>query len=214
MKTLSMQRPLPSMLIVTSCRLCTPLKSSLVNWLPWSPNLVDPIDRQPTEQIGIDLVRGRPLTRVRPLIDRHQPDQPHQSLHPLAVDRVALGCQPRRHAARAVIRPSQILPIDQRHDRQILVTDRGRLPVDRCARYRQQPALPRYRQRRVLALDQRAAFRSAHLPSFRAKKSFSTFSWPICRYRTSTCASLAVPSATLPPSKTPAAPSSSCFFQL
>ena len=25
------------------------------------------------------------------------------------------------------------------------------------------------------------AFRPAHLPSFRDKKSFSTFSWPICR---------------------------------
>jgi hypothetical protein len=32
------------------------------------------------------------------------------------------------------------------------------------------------------------------LPSLRAKKSFSTFSWPICRDRTSTFASLAVPS--------------------
>src|SRR5467141_4116993 len=29
-------RLLPSMLIVTSCRLSTPVKSSLVNWLPWS----------------------------------------------------------------------------------------------------------------------------------------------------------------------------------
>jgi hypothetical protein len=32
----------------------------------------------------------------------------------------------------------------------------------------------RYRQHRVHALDHRAPFRSAHLPSFRAKKSFST----------------------------------------
>src|SRR6266478_2844267 len=32
-----------------------------------APNLVDPFDRQPTEQIGIDLVRGRWLARVRPL---------------------------------------------------------------------------------------------------------------------------------------------------
>src|SRR5438445_11284881 len=32
MKMLSMQRPLPSMLIVTSCRFSTPVKSSLVNW--------------------------------------------------------------------------------------------------------------------------------------------------------------------------------------
>jgi hypothetical protein len=30
--------------------------------------------------------------------------------------------------------------------------------------------LPRYRRRRGLALDQSAAFRSAHLPSFRDKK--------------------------------------------
>jgi hypothetical protein len=52
------------------------------------------------------------------------------------------------------------------------------------------------------------------LPSFRDKKSFSTFNWPICRYRTSTCASPAVPSAAaLLPSKTLAAPSRSCFFQ-
>jgi hypothetical protein len=64
--------------------------------------------------------------------------------------------------------------------------DLGWLPVDRRARHRQQPASLRYRQRRVLSLDHRAPFRSAHLPSFRAKKSFSTFNWPICRYRTST----------------------------
>ncbi len=28
--------PLPSMLIVTPCRFSVPVKSSLVNWLPWS----------------------------------------------------------------------------------------------------------------------------------------------------------------------------------
>jgi hypothetical protein len=32
-KVLSMQRPLPSMLIITSCRFSVPVKSSLVNWL-------------------------------------------------------------------------------------------------------------------------------------------------------------------------------------
>jgi len=55
-----------------------------------------------------------------------------------------------------------------------------------CGENRQQPALLRYQQRWVLTLDQRATFGSAHLPSFRAKKSFSTFNWPIWRYRTST----------------------------
>ena len=88
---------------------------------------------------------------------------------------MTLGCQPRRHPARTVIGPGQILPIDQRYDRTVLLADLGRFAIDQGARYRQQPALPGYRQRWVLALDQRAAFRSAHLPSFRAKKSFSTF---------------------------------------
>jgi len=45
-------------------------------------------------------------------------------------------------------------------------------------------------------------------------KSFSTFNWPICRYRKSAWASLMAPSVEVPPSKTLAAPSSSCFFQL
>src|SRR5438045_6436325 len=127
---------------------------------------------------------------------------------------MALGRQPCCHPSRAVVRPRQVLPIDQRHDRAVFLADLGRLAVDRSARDRQQSTLARYRQRRSLALDQTAPFRPAHLPSFRAKKSFSTFSWPICRYRTSTCASLAAPSIKPPPSKTLAAPSSSCFFQL
>src|ERR1700749_2751809 len=33
---LSMHRPLPSMLIMIPCRFRVPVKSSLVNWLPWS----------------------------------------------------------------------------------------------------------------------------------------------------------------------------------
>src|SRR5439155_2547203 len=112
--------------------------------------------------------------------------------------------------------PGEILPIDQHHDRAVLLADGGRFPVHRRARYRQQSALLRNRQRWVLTLDQRATFGSPpdQVRGFRAKKSFSTFSWPICRYRTSTCASLAPPSAAPPPSKTRAAPSSSCFFQL
>ena len=36
MKTLSIQRPLPSMLMVTPVSRSTRLKASLVNWLPWS----------------------------------------------------------------------------------------------------------------------------------------------------------------------------------
>jgi hypothetical protein len=80
-----------------------------------------------------DLVRRRGLVGVRALVDCNQPQQPHQPLDPFAVDEVSLGRQPRRHAAGAVIRPSQVLPVDQRHDREILGADLGRLPVDRRA---------------------------------------------------------------------------------
>src|SRR5262249_17291483 len=133
---------------------------------------------------------------------------------PLGIADRPLGRHPCCHPPRAVIRPRQVLPIDQRHDRAVFLADLGRLAVDRSAGDRQQSALARYRQRRSLALDQTAPFRPAHLPSFRDKKSFSTFNWPICRYRTSTCAALAVSSAAAPPpSKTLVAPSSSCFFQ-
>jgi hypothetical protein len=89
---------------------------------------------------------------------------------------MALHRQPCRHPPRAVIGPRQILPIDQRHDRTVGAADLGWPAVDRSAGDRQQPALLRHRQHRVRALDQRTAFGPAHLPSLRAKKSFSTFS--------------------------------------
>src|SRR5262249_24959673 len=61
----------------------------------------------------------------------------------------------------------------------------------------------------VIAARARTTSRLTPRPSY---KSFSTFNWPICRYRRSSCASLVVPSADAPPSKTLTAPSSSCFF--
>src|SRR4051795_3081749 len=64
------------------------------------------------------------------------------------------------------------------------------------------------------AVDHRAALGPAYLPSLFAKKSFSTLSWPICRYSSPTCASPALSSRTPPASKTTAAPSSRIFFQL
>src|SRR5947207_2927636 len=168
----------------------------------------------PPSRYGVDFVRRSCLARARSLVDRHQRHEPYQTLHPFAIDDMALGGQPRRHPARTVVGPGQILPIAQHHDCMLLLADRRRLAVNRGARYRQQPALLRNRQYQVLTLDQRATFGSAHLPSFRDKKSFSTFNWPIWQYRTSTCPSRAAPSPRPPPSKTPAAPSSSCFFQL
>jgi hypothetical protein len=102
-----------------------------------APHLIDPLEHDPAEQVGIDLVGRRRLAGVRPLVDRHQAGEPHQALHPFSVDGMALGRQPRRHPPRAIIRPSQVLPIDQRQDRAVLLVNRGRTPVDRGARYRQ-----------------------------------------------------------------------------
>ena len=135
-----------------------------------APYLIDPLDRDPTEEVRVDLVSRCRFARVRAWIDRYQSQQPHQASDPFAIDDMALRRQPRRHPPRAVIRPSQILPIDQRHHCKICGVHLGRLPVDCRARHRQQPALLRYRQRRLHALDYRAPFRQAHLPSFRAKK--------------------------------------------
>ena len=106
-----------------------------------APDLIDPLDRQPAEQIRVDFVRRSCLARARSLIDRHPRHEPPQTLDAFAIDQVTLGDQPCRHPARAVIGPSQILPIDQHHDRKILLADLGRPPVDRRARYRQQSAL-------------------------------------------------------------------------
>jgi hypothetical protein len=44
---------------------------------------------------------------------QHQSHQPHQAPDPFAVDPIASGRSPRRDPARAIIGPSQILPIDQ-----------------------------------------------------------------------------------------------------
>src|SRR5215217_7917376 len=281
-----MHRPLPSMLILIWLFFSTPIKSSLVNWLPWArasartggalslavedlrpsepsqrllqrrdtevgvqgvgqapgqnrtavpihdhhqvqkaprhrnigdvraPDLVDAVDRQAAEQVGILDVLRRGLAGVGTLVDRHQPHQAHQPLHPLAVHRVSLCVQPRRHPPRAIKGPDQVLPVDQRHQLEVRVADRRRVPVHRGAADVQDLALTGHRQGGMRAIDHRAALGPAYLPSLFAKKSFSTFSWPICRYNSPTCASPALSSRTPPASKTTAAPSSKIFFQL
>jgi hypothetical protein len=75
-------------------------------------------------------MRYRRLAGIRALVDCRQSQHSHQALHPLAVDVMALGRQPCRHSAGAIIGPSQILPVDQRHDRKILRADLGRFAVD------------------------------------------------------------------------------------
>src|ERR671910_263734 len=170
-----------------------------------APHLVDPVARQAAEQVGILGVLGRRLAGVGALIDGHQA---HQALNPLAVDREALGGQPRRHAARPV--ESQILTVDQLHQPEILGADRSWTAVDRGPADIQQVALAADGQGGMRAVDHRATLGPAYLPSLRAKKSFSTFNWLIWRYSSPTWISLVLSSRSLPLSNTRrrAAPSS------
>src|SRR6478672_2976902 len=54
-----------------------------------TPDLIDPLDCDPAKQVRIDLVRYGCLARVRALVDRYQPYQPHQ-----APDRLRLTTWP------------------------------------------------------------------------------------------------------------------------
>ncbi len=85
MKMLSRHRPRPSMEIVISASLSTPVKSRLVNWLPWSvlkisgrpylgQRLVQCLDAEP----GIHGVRQPPRQDMarRPVHDRDQIQEP------------------------------------------------------------------------------------------------------------------------------------------
>src|SRR3954465_13242782 len=174
-----------------------------------APDLVSAVDCQTAQQVRVLGVLGRRLAGVGALVDGHQPHQPHQALHPLAVHRVPLRGQPRRHAARPV--ESQVLTVDQVHQPEIVCADRSRAAVDRGPADIQQVALAADGQGGMRAVDHRATLGPASLPSL--KKSFSTFRWPIWRYSSPTWISLVLSSRSLPFSNTPAAPSSSAFFQ-
>src|SRR5690349_6497762 len=178
-----------------------------------APDLVGAVDRQAAEKIWVLGVLGRRLAGLGTLVDGHQSHQPHQALNPFAVDGKALGGQPRRHAARPVEGARQVLAVDQLHQPEIVRADRSRAAVDRGPADLQQVALPADGQSGMRAVDHRTTLGPASWPSLLAKKSFSTFSWPIWRYSSPTWISLILSSRSLPFSNTPAAPSSSAFFQ-
>src|SRR4051812_24404350 len=138
-----------------------------------APDLIDA--RQAAEKIRVLGVLGRRLAGVGALIDGDPSHQPHQALNPLAIDGEALGGQPRRHAARPVERPRQVLTVDQLHQPEILGVDRSRTAVNRGTADLQQLALTTDGQAGMRAVNHRAALGPAYLPSLRAKKSFSTF---------------------------------------
>jgi len=106
------------------------------------PHLVDPLDAKPAQKVRID-----PMLRCRPtgawaLVDCRQSHPLHQALHPLAIDRMALGLKPCCHPPRAVERSAQVLAVDKRHQFQFVGAGRDRPIVECGAAEPQQFALP------------------------------------------------------------------------
>src|SRR5438270_13368341 len=176
--------------------------------------MVRPRDRQVAQQIGTDLVPRLRLRRSRLRSQRGDPHLAHQPLHPLAVDRKAFLLEHYRHPPRAEKRPEGEQLVEPTHHQQIVVVDRCCRPVDPRAGKAQKPALSTDREPAVLAIDERASVRCAHLPDLLAKKSRSTVNCPILACSFSISRSRAAsPSLPTPVSKARAACSSNCFFQ-
>lgn len=174
------------------------------------PHLVRPIDRQPTQQVRVDLVTRR--RDRRPRFPMHRPDAhpTHQATHPVAA---------RHHS----VAPSQLVPqapgthprvlqvqlVQQSHHRQI----RRRLPgwpvATRRAGQIQQLALPCDAQIPG-RLDHFLAFGPRALPNARDKKFFSSVSYPILACSSLRSASVACEPAPL--SKAAARFSIACCF--
>ncbi len=119
---------------------------------------------------------------VRPLVDRIDPHQPHQSAHTFAVHHFAVPSQYRHHATRPVKRRRQILLVQPPHQSQIIGTHRRSSVIQRRARNLQQPALRHDRQISVGPVDQRQPHYLVHGPDLLRKKSRSTVSSPIFSY--------------------------------
>jgi len=75
-------------------------------------NLVWSVDRQPLEQIRVDLVARKRLAGVGFLVDRGQPHLPHQPGDPFAADGVSLAAKPPRHLSGSEEGRLQELPVD------------------------------------------------------------------------------------------------------
>ena len=119
-------------------------------------------------------------TQLRLGVDRLQAHQPHQPLHPLAVDRLALLDQPLRQPPAAEERVGGVLLVDQPHQPQVLRRLGRRLVVQAGAAQPQQFALPAHAQLRVVGLDQRPQLAQANGPTFFLSHSSSILSRPIC----------------------------------
>ncbi len=144
-----------------------------------TPDLIRPLNSQPSQKIGIDLVPLGGLAGVRFLVDRHEAHQSHQAADAFLIDNVAFVAQMSGHLANTKERRFQKLFIDHTHQIEVQFCLTLRLVIKRRPGDRQQSALPRNLQIWKVRLNHL----TPHLPvqglSLRSKKSLATANSPI-----------------------------------
>jgi len=140
-------------------------------------HLVDPVDLQPSQQVGIDFVPKRWLAGVGTPVDGFQGHHLHQPPDPLEVDLVSLLAQPGGHPSGAVEWCLQILTVHQCHQLQVLGTGHCGPVLQGGAADTQQGTLTHQGQMRVSPVNHGPALGTAHSPDIRDKKSRSTLNW-------------------------------------
>ena len=158
------------------------------------------------------MLRG-PSAGAGPSVDGPQPHGSHQSLYSLPAHLYPTPPQPGLHPPRPVEWRLQVLPVNLAHQGQVLFRGRLGTVVEAGTADAQQGALPHYRQLRVFPVHHPPPPLRTHGPDLSAKKSRSTFSWPISWYNRATRAASFLDFFSWPLPKTPEAPSMRAFFQ-
>ena len=112
----------------------------------------------------MDLVLRVRFAGLRRLVDRREPDLPHQTPHALAADAPAEPAQVAGHLASAVERALQECLVDEPHEFEVLRALAGRLTIERGAGDRHQLALADNGEPWVTGIDH-------HLPPIQAQRS-------------------------------------------
>ena len=107
----------------------------------------------------------------------------------------------------------QVLTVHLPHQGQVCFGSPLGTVVEAGTANAQQHALPHYRQLRMFPVHHLPTPARTHGPDLSAKKSRSTFSWPISWYNRAIRAAAFLPFCSLPLLKTPEAPSTRDFFQ-
>src|ERR1700737_4415072 len=175
------------------------------------PHLVWLVDRLAAQKVWVDLVPGMPLAGVPLRPDRPQPELPHQPPDAPAANRNPLSQERHPEPTAAVdwmvgenpVEPFQKLEFRRRF--------RPRPVIKAAARNPEERALPAYGQPRFRR-DHRPPLSTREMAGCPARKSRSTWSWPLLRCRSSMTFCPSSAGALLPrANNSPARFTSSCF---